>query len=188
MVLPYIKMNPPQVYMCSPSWTLLCPPSLAKGSWPALKDILGGLNLEHFLTVLDFLTASFLGCSVHENSGPGRDEGAAVMVMTAHEAWPSPQPGCGWESNVNKGEGTWRGKSLLLPSLCFSLHPFFATSGPQQAPRFRYPTTQICLWTFIRKERQPKKKQVVLCTDQSGRGRRRLKWESGGKVHLEQED
>ena len=25
--LPYIKMNPPQVYMCSPSWTLLPPPS-----------------------------------------------------------------------------------------------------------------------------------------------------------------
>ena len=27
MVLPYIKMNPPQVYMCSPSWTLLPPHS-----------------------------------------------------------------------------------------------------------------------------------------------------------------
>ena len=27
LVLPYIKMNPPQEYMCSPSWTLLPPPS-----------------------------------------------------------------------------------------------------------------------------------------------------------------
>ena len=27
MVLPYIKMNPPQVYTCSRSWTLLPPPS-----------------------------------------------------------------------------------------------------------------------------------------------------------------
>ena len=27
MVLPYIKMNPPQVYMCSPTWTLFPPPS-----------------------------------------------------------------------------------------------------------------------------------------------------------------
>ena len=27
MVLPYTKMNLPQVYMCSPSWTLLPPPS-----------------------------------------------------------------------------------------------------------------------------------------------------------------
>ena len=27
MVLPYIKMNLPQVYMCSPSWTLLPTPS-----------------------------------------------------------------------------------------------------------------------------------------------------------------
>ena len=27
LVLPNIKMNPPQEYMCSPSWTLLPPPS-----------------------------------------------------------------------------------------------------------------------------------------------------------------
>ena len=27
LVLPNIKINPPQVYMCSPSWTLLPPPS-----------------------------------------------------------------------------------------------------------------------------------------------------------------
>ena len=27
LVLPYIEMNPPQVYMCSPSWTLLPPAS-----------------------------------------------------------------------------------------------------------------------------------------------------------------
>ena len=27
MVLPYINMNPPQVYTCSPSWTLFPPPS-----------------------------------------------------------------------------------------------------------------------------------------------------------------
>ena len=27
LVLPYIEMNLPQVYMCSPSWTLLSPPS-----------------------------------------------------------------------------------------------------------------------------------------------------------------
>ena len=27
LVLPNIKMNPPQVYMCFPSWTLLSPPS-----------------------------------------------------------------------------------------------------------------------------------------------------------------
>ena len=27
LVLPNIEMNPPQVYLCSPSWTLLPPPS-----------------------------------------------------------------------------------------------------------------------------------------------------------------
>ena len=39
MVLPYINMNPPQVYTCSPSWTLLPPPSpyipLGRPSAPA---------------------------------------------------------------------------------------------------------------------------------------------------------
>ena len=32
LVLPNIKMNPPQVYMCSPSWTLLPPPSPYRAS------------------------------------------------------------------------------------------------------------------------------------------------------------
>ena len=32
MVLPYINMNPPQVYTCSPSWTPLPPPSLYRPS------------------------------------------------------------------------------------------------------------------------------------------------------------
>ena len=32
LVLPNIEMNPPQVYLCSPSWTLLPPPSPSNGS------------------------------------------------------------------------------------------------------------------------------------------------------------
>ena len=35
LVLPNIKMNPPQVYMCSPSWTLLPPPSPHHPSGPS---------------------------------------------------------------------------------------------------------------------------------------------------------
>ena len=34
MVLPYIHMNPPQVYMCSPSWSPLPPPSPSHPSGP----------------------------------------------------------------------------------------------------------------------------------------------------------
>ena len=33
LVLPNIEMNPPQVYMCSPSWTLLPPPSPIPSLW-----------------------------------------------------------------------------------------------------------------------------------------------------------
>ena len=35
LVLPNIEMNPPQVYMCSPSWTLLPPPSPYHPSGPS---------------------------------------------------------------------------------------------------------------------------------------------------------
>ena len=35
LVLPNIKMNPPQVYPCSPSWTLLPPPSPYPPSGPS---------------------------------------------------------------------------------------------------------------------------------------------------------
>ena len=45
MVLPYITMNPPQAHTCSPSWTLLPPPSLYHPS-------------ESFSTVCDPWTAS----------------------------------------------------------------------------------------------------------------------------------
>ena len=45
LVLPNIKMNPPQVYMCSPSWTLLPPPcsfymSQKYGGWMRVPSIL----------------------------------------------------------------------------------------------------------------------------------------------------
>ena len=33
LVLPYINMNPPQVYTCSPSWTLLPPPHPVPSLW-----------------------------------------------------------------------------------------------------------------------------------------------------------
>ena len=35
LVLPNIEMNPPQVYLCSPSWTLLPPPSPYHPSGPS---------------------------------------------------------------------------------------------------------------------------------------------------------
>ena len=50
LVLPNIKMNPPQVYMCSPSWTLLPPPSpfhpLGRPSAPAPSIQYGASNLD----------------------------------------------------------------------------------------------------------------------------------------------
>ena len=46
LVLPNIKMNPPQVYMCSPSWALLPPPSPFH---PSGSSLLGASALAHFL-------------------------------------------------------------------------------------------------------------------------------------------
>ena len=50
LVLPNIKMNPPQVYMCSPSWTLLPPHSIplsqCRPSAPAPSIQYRALNLD----------------------------------------------------------------------------------------------------------------------------------------------
>ena len=50
LVLPNIEMNPPQVYMCSPSWTLLPPPSpyhpLGRPSAPAPSIQYRASNLD----------------------------------------------------------------------------------------------------------------------------------------------
>ena len=57
LVLPTIKMNPPQVYMCSPSWTLLPPPSPYHPIWHFLKHALRDKNrkLFPFLLFVGFL-------------------------------------------------------------------------------------------------------------------------------------
>ena len=53
LVLPNIKMNPPQVYMCSPSWTFLPPPSpyhpLGHPSAPAPSIQYRASNLDWWL-------------------------------------------------------------------------------------------------------------------------------------------
>ena len=46
LVLPNIKMNPPQVYMCSPSWTLLPPPSPYKWNHSVVSDSLQPHGLQ----------------------------------------------------------------------------------------------------------------------------------------------
>src|SRR5574341_110122 len=57
LVLPNIKMNPPQVYMCSPSRTLLPPPSpyhpLGRPSAPAP-------SIQHHASNLDWQLVSYL--------------------------------------------------------------------------------------------------------------------------------
>jgi len=58
LVLPNIKMNPPQVYMCSPSWTLLPPPSPYHPSglsqchtWYFIHDICFNASLPNLPTL-----------------------------------------------------------------------------------------------------------------------------------------
>ena len=59
LVLPYINMNPPRVYTCSPSWTPLPPPSLAiplgHPSAPAPSSLYHASNLDwRFLSHMIF--------------------------------------------------------------------------------------------------------------------------------------
>jgi len=46
LVLPYIKMNPPQVYMCSPSWTLLPPHTIPLGR-PSAPFLFFSVQFSH---------------------------------------------------------------------------------------------------------------------------------------------
>ena len=65
LVLPYINMNPPQVYTCSPSWILLPPPSLyhpsgssqctSRSYFQILKS-----HLVIFLNILNYLHGQIL--------------------------------------------------------------------------------------------------------------------------------
>ena len=87
LVLPNIKMNPPQVYMYSPSWTLLPPHTIPLGRPSALAP-----SIQYHASNLDWQLISYMifymfqchslksshplplpqspkDCSIHQNSG-----------------------------------------------------------------------------------------------------------------------
>ena len=55
LVLPNIKMNPPQVYMCSPSWTLLPPHTIPLGRPSAPAP-----SIQHHASNLDWRLVSHM--------------------------------------------------------------------------------------------------------------------------------
>ena len=92
LVLPNIEMNPPQVYMCSPSWTLLPPPSpyhpSGFGSWtssicPWFCALFGGSLNGNVLPVQKF-PARFLwfkwGRWKDENDGKTHQKHKAIAL------------------------------------------------------------------------------------------------------------
>ena len=89
MVLPYINMNLPQVYTCSPSWTLLPPPSsllplctipLGHPSAPAPSIQYHASNLDwwliSYMILYMFQCHSLPGAGVRSSAhGKGHEEG-----------------------------------------------------------------------------------------------------------------
>ena len=55
LVLPNIRMNPPQVYMCSPSWTLLPPHPIPLGHPSALAP-----SIQYCASNLDWQLVSYM--------------------------------------------------------------------------------------------------------------------------------
>ena len=55
LVLPNIKMNPPQVYMCSPPWTLLPPHTISLGRPSALAP-----SIQYCASNLDWQLVSYM--------------------------------------------------------------------------------------------------------------------------------
>ena len=83
MVLPYIKMNPPQVYMCYPSWTLLPPHTIPLGrpSAPAPSIQYHASNLVYglFHSLVEWMLSSL---------GPELDHHWALCpVLTRPWVW-----------------------------------------------------------------------------------------------------
>ena len=70
MVLPYIKMNLPQVYMCSPSWTLLPPRTIPLGrpSAPAPSIQYRASNLDWRL--VSYMILYIFQCHSPKSSHP----------------------------------------------------------------------------------------------------------------------
>ena len=72
LVLPNIKMNPPQVYMCSPSWTLLPPHSIPLG--PIIQSEVSQKE-KHF---------SILAWKIPWTKEPGRLQSMRSQRVTKH--------------------------------------------------------------------------------------------------------
>ena len=70
LVLPYIKMNLPQVYMCSPAWTLLPPHTIPLGrpSAPAPSIQYRALNLDWQL--VSYMILYIFQCHSPKSSHP----------------------------------------------------------------------------------------------------------------------
>ena len=111
MILPYINMNLPQVYTCSPSWTLLPSPSLYHPSessqctspkHPECFELKSGLFGDHFGKLRRFLyidMACMLSHFSHVWSGTPWTvawQTPLSMVLSRQEYWnglPFPPPG-----------------------------------------------------------------------------------------------
>ena len=76
MVLPYIDMNPPWVYMCSPSWTPLPPPSPSHPSGSSQ-----GTSPEHPVSGIE---PGLAICFTYDN--------LHVLIPFSHIIPPSPSP------------------------------------------------------------------------------------------------
>ena len=70
LVLPYINMNPPQVYTCSPSWTLLLPRTIPLGhpSAPAPSIQYRASNLDWRL--VSYMILYMFQCHSPKSSHP----------------------------------------------------------------------------------------------------------------------
>ena len=70
LVLPYINMNPPQVYTCSPSWTLLLPRTIPLGhpSAPAQSIQYRASNLDWRL--VSYMVLYMFQCHSPKSSHP----------------------------------------------------------------------------------------------------------------------
>ena len=134
MVLPNIEMNPPQVYMCSPSWTLLPPHTIPLGrhsapapsiQYPASnlnQSILKEVNPEYSLEGLMLkLKLQYFGHLIRRTDSLektlmlGKIEGRREGDDRVWDGWMASPTQCTW---IWASSGRWwrTGKPGMLPS------------------------------------------------------------------------
>ena len=140
MVLPYIKMNPSQVYTCSLSWTLLPPHTIPLGRPSAPAP-----SIQYRASNLDWLLASSFRMRNSSTGTPSPPLALFIlMLLKPHLTSHTRMSGSRWVITPSWLSGTWR--SSLYSYSVYSCHLFLISSTSVRSIPFLSFIVTILAW------------------------------------------